>query len=358
VFKQTRAKRFFGFLFIVIFLGHRNAWAASGTEGASFLNIPVGARPAALGSSYSALASDAYAPTWNPGGLGFVDSTQLAGQHLSYLESIYYEYASFVHPLGQGRSLGASIQYLGSGDIAGTDLSGNPTGNYSSHYGAYSVAYGQKLGRKFSIGLAGKIINAKISDVGATAYAFDLGSMYKLSDRLALAGVLTNVGTRLTFIDQADSLPLAFHLGVAYDFNHNLNFTAEGVYNQTGLTSFRTGLEWKPLELMALRVGYRTDTLAGLSPLAGLSLGLGLQAWGQEFSYAWVPMGDLGSTQYFSLVMKFGGVPATKRNLIKYHVNSAHRSEEGVTSWESTESDQQLMELLSDEPHIAQKNPQ
>ena len=46
------------------------SWASSGTEGASFLDIPVGAEPAALGSAYTALATNAYAPVWNPAGLG------------------------------------------------------------------------------------------------------------------------------------------------------------------------------------------------------------------------------------------------------------------------------------------------
>ena len=41
-------------------------WAASGTEGASFLDIPVGAGPAALGAAYTAQANDVYAPVWNP----------------------------------------------------------------------------------------------------------------------------------------------------------------------------------------------------------------------------------------------------------------------------------------------------
>ena len=39
------------------------AWASTGTEGASFLDIPVGAGPAALGAAYTALATNAYAPT-------------------------------------------------------------------------------------------------------------------------------------------------------------------------------------------------------------------------------------------------------------------------------------------------------
>ena len=77
---------------------------AAGTSGASFLDIPVGAGPAALGSAYSALATDAYAPVWNPAGLGSISGNELAGQHLSYLESIHYEFLSFVHPLDDARN--------------------------------------------------------------------------------------------------------------------------------------------------------------------------------------------------------------------------------------------------------------
>src|SRR5207245_1289642 len=128
------------------------SYASAGTEGASFLDIPVGAGPAGLGGAYSALARDAYAPTWNPAGLGSVEANEAAAQHLSYLESMNYEYLSFVHPMGDSRGtsavhrgVGFSAQYLGSGDItrADVDQSGNPIisgATYSSHYGAYSVA--------------------------------------------------------------------------------------------------------------------------------------------------------------------------------------------------------------------------
>src|ERR1700730_3418214 len=93
------------------------SYASSGTEGASFLDIPVGAGPAALGSAYTALATNAYAPVWNPAGLGMLSDNEMAGQHLSYLESMHYEFLSFVHPLDKfrdsdaHRGIGASIQY-------------------------------------------------------------------------------------------------------------------------------------------------------------------------------------------------------------------------------------------------------
>jgi hypothetical protein len=59
----------------------RPMWGSAGTEGASFLDIPVGAAPAAMGGAYSALASDVYAPIYNPAGLGRLDHTELGTQH-------------------------------------------------------------------------------------------------------------------------------------------------------------------------------------------------------------------------------------------------------------------------------------
>ncbi|MDZ7344391.1 MAG: hypothetical protein ONA90_07735, partial [candidate division KSB1 bacterium] len=39
----------------------------NGTRPAQFLKFPVGARPAAMGESFAALANDATALYWNPG---------------------------------------------------------------------------------------------------------------------------------------------------------------------------------------------------------------------------------------------------------------------------------------------------
>src|SRR5688572_26789187 len=103
-------------------------YAAAGTEGAAFLGIPVGAGPTAMGSAYTALATDAYAPVYNPAGLASLKSNEIAGQHLSYLESMHYEHVSYVHPFGKDadgsatKGLGFSIQYLGSGDMDRVDI--------------------------------------------------------------------------------------------------------------------------------------------------------------------------------------------------------------------------------------------
>ena len=353
---------------LCVFCFLSQSYASSGTEGAAFLNIPVGAGPAAMGAAYTALATDAYAPTWNPAGLGRLNGSELAAQHLSYLESMNYEYLSFVHPLNvrdsdSKRGLGFSMQYLGSGDINRTDINsdgtpvnnGNPIGTFSSHYASYNFSYGQTLNEKLAIGLTGKLINAKIDDISANAYAADLGALYRASEKMQLGASLVNIGSQLKFISEGDSLPMAFKAGAAYKPNSYYLMSAEGVYEKNGQASFHAGVEWRPMGVISLRAGYRTDTLSGLSPIAGFSTGMGLHLWGQEFAYAWTPYGDLGDTQYFSLLIHFGAQDEAKRNLIQYQAIKVHRSGTGRTAEDAASEPeyQQLMQLLTDDHDTA-----
>jgi len=299
----TPVNKWIGLLFLLCSVA--NSYGSSGTEGAAFLEIPVGARPAAFGSAYSALATDAYAPIYNPGALGFIRSDQLTAMHLSYLDSVDYEYAGYVHPFSPRDAIGASGQLLLPGSINGTDINGNSIGSVSGHYGAYSVSYAHTF-EDIAVGITGKWINAAIGDAGANAFATDMGALYKANDQLSLAAVAANLGGKLTFVSQADDLPTELRLGAAYSLMRKWIVSIETGYQTEGLFVVRGGVEWTPTPFLSLRVGYRTDTTDNLSALAGFTTGLGLHLWGQELDYAWLPLGDLGNTQYVSLTIRFG----------------------------------------------------
>jgi len=313
-------------------------YGASGTEGASFLDIPVGARPAALGSAYTALATDAYAPVWNPAGLGFVRQTEVAGQHLSYLESVHDEYLGLAQPAGRGGTVGAGIQYLGSGQIPSTDNNGDSLGNFSSHFAAYSLSYGRRFGDSVALGLTGKWIDARIGDFTAQAYAADLGAMLRPSPRWSFGATVTNIGSKLTFLNTGDALPLAGHLSAAFHPDSRWTVAAEAVHQANGFTSGRGGLEWRPMDLFALRAGYKSDTVKELSALAGMTAGMGLTLWGNELSYAWLPLGDLGAGHYFSFVIRFGQDNGGSKNLVYYRSNRTHEVRR-VYPYDTGESD-------------------
>jgi len=252
--------------------------------------------------------------------------SEVAGQHVSYLEAIHYEFASYVVPFNEKRSgIGVSAHYLGSENMAGRAPGGASTGDFDAHYAAYSIAFGHQLQEHWSLGITGKAIESKLSDVSAQAYAADIGTLYRPIDSLRLAAAVTNIGSKLKFEQQGDPLPLAWHLSAAYRLNQTLMTMVEGVGDRDGTFSGRTGIEWRPVPLLALRAGYRTDVLKGLSALAGVSTGLGIELWGQEFAYAWVPYGDLGDSQYFSVVIRFGDHENERRNLIQYHSIKMHR---------------------------------
>ena len=118
-----------------------------------------------------------------------------------------------------------------------------------------------------------------------------------------------------TFLSDDSSLPLAFHLGASYQPQRFWTLSSEAIYPKTGRAGARFGVDWHPTDRISIRTGYRTDTTRNLGILAGFSTGLGLQVWGQEFSYAWTPYGDLGDAQYFSFVFHFGEETGLKRNL-------------------------------------------
>jgi hypothetical protein len=295
-------------LIFPLLLSTPEVWAFSGVEGASFLDVPVGAAPAALGSAYSALANNAYAPVWNPAGLGFLPSTQVSAMHQLYVEKTHFEFLSAVHPFSPGHGFGVSAQYFSPGDLNATDLSGNEIGTFSGHYGAYSVSYGQRVTETLALGLTGKLIEGKIDDVSATTFGGDVGVFYRPIPRLTLAGVVANIGPELKFLDQGDPLPLNVRTGAAYKVTNDIRVTGEGVYRKEGTPSFHFGVEWPSEDQrgFCLRTGYSTDRIKELSALAGVSIGVGIPIFKHEISYAFMPLGDVGTAHYFSLVLRFG----------------------------------------------------
>jgi len=269
-----------------------------------------------MGAAYTALATDAYALAYNPAGLAFTPSLQIAAQHLSYVESIHYEHVGAAFAPTRWGSFGASVQYLGSGDMRRTDVAGNALGEFSSHYAGYTLGYAKKIGSRFALGLSGKRIEAKISDVRATAYAVDAGALLRVTPRLTVGAVAAHWGSSLEFLGTGDRLPRTIKVGVAYELFRRLLLSADGVYRPDASESAHVGAEWIPVQGIALRTGYRSDLQKESNGLTGMSAGIGITLWNQELAYAWVPYGDLGTTQTISFVARFGLAPR-ERNLTR-----------------------------------------
>jgi len=305
---------------LCLFYALNPAWhlAASGpgTEAASFLDIPVGAEPAALGSAYTARAENAYATIWNPAGLARVETPELSAMYLSYLVDTSYQEASVAIPWKRGdmpSGFGVSIQTLGARDIDGRDETGSKTANFSSRFSAYSFGFGQAISERLSMGTAVKVIQEKIADASSSAYGLDGGILFNASRSLTLGAAIANLGTKVKLASQSDPLPLQMRGGAAWRISPAIQLSGEVVYRRTGLLTEHLGAEWSPSRAYALRVGYQTHHTRELGAMAGLTTGLGMRWKGQELSYAFVPFGELGSTHYLSVVLRWSTEPRADR---------------------------------------------
>ncbi len=101
---------------------------------ADFLTLGVGARALAMGGAGTALSDNAYAPYWNPAGLGQLTRYEVSFMHSTLNGEDAYDFVSFVvplanhnlqdgsHPLKKRGAIGVSWLRVGVDDIPITSL--------------------------------------------------------------------------------------------------------------------------------------------------------------------------------------------------------------------------------------------
>ncbi|MEE9166071.1 MAG: PorV/PorQ family protein [Candidatus Neomarinimicrobiota bacterium] len=232
-------KTWYGTVLVTILLSA--PLTAVSEAGALFLLISPGARAGGMGEAQVAVANDAYASYWNPAGLAFLSSSEIALMHVNWLPNLvsdmYYEFLAFRHHFPTLGTLGGHIIFLNLGEQVRTDEQGENLGTFNSFMLAISGSYGAHISRNSSVGFNVKLLHQKLAEIGAgaekgkgvsTDFAFDVAYYKKrfLTSRLDLGITLTNIGPKIAFIDeaQADPMPTNFTVGFNYrlvDTEHN-----------------------------------------------------------------------------------------------------------------------------------------
>ncbi|MHB9155089.1 MAG: PorV/PorQ family protein [Endomicrobiales bacterium] len=289
----------------------------AGTAGARFLKMGAGARASAMGDAFTAVADDPSAAYWNPAGLNKVAARSASLMHAAWFEGIFYDWASYVHPTYSLGTYGVSLQYLSYGALKETDETGYQTGTFSPSDLALTLSYAinigpepLKLGEKPGL-LLGANLKYLQSTIKATAraLAFDAGAMYPLlNDRLTVALAVQNAGTPLKFPGGEDPLPLTFRLGGAYRVQANWIASLDAVSPIDNELQYCAGTEYSfPVDLglmLFARAGYSTAT-KDVDGTKGFTAGLGCRYLDYTFDYAFVPIGELGTTHRISFGVKF-----------------------------------------------------
>lgn len=280
---------------LVLVLSFNCYAAGSGTTAASFLKIGVGARAAAMGDAFTALADDPTALYWNPAGLIKLKERQLSATYNVWFAEINQGYVSIGFPLSRG-VLGSAINYVSMGNIEGRDEAGNPTGSFGASDFSLCLGYANRFSDKFIFGLSGGMVQDTIAGDTKSAFLVSSGGLFEVSESLTLGVVLQNIGTKLG----SDPLPFIMKGGLAFR-RRALTLAMDIVKPADNKIYYCAGAEWWIKDIIALRAGYKSNEDIG----AGITAGIGFKRDKIQLDYAYVPYGDLGSTHRVSFGMKF-----------------------------------------------------
>jgi hypothetical protein len=292
-------------LTIVLVTAFPVASAAQGTSGSQFLGVGVGARAAGMGGAYAAVADDGTALYWNPAGLTRADWPKLTLSHTMWLSDASYQYAAYAAPLGASSAFGIALEQ---GSVS-WDNTGE--GSYEAGDFAGVVGYGRRLGDNLGVGAGLKFLSSSLGEDGASSYAVDVGAVYRLSESLRLGAAARNIGPGLTFVDETDPLPATLVVGGSYELGVLLLSADLEKVNDLSSTT-RLGVEFSPVQSLALRGGWVSGDETALSSVTG---GIGVN-WKERWAFDYAYRGsELGDTHQFALSAGLGagvgGAPAT-----------------------------------------------
>ncbi len=299
---------------LALALGLRADQSNSGLESqaAPYLTLPSDARSAAMAQTGAAFGRDLNALSLNPAGLANVSGQQLALNQNFWVQGSSLETLSYGLGLFRHAALAASLNYMSSGSIDRTsfDSGGNLVTNGSFNPYSYNagLAYAQELFSDFNAGAQLKLVSQNIDTSSATAFAVDLGVQYLSPVRgLNLGLSVQNLGSKLA----SSNLPALTRAGLSYAFGLGshpallISADAQIPNASPKESSYGVGAEFRLGRSLALRGGYLASDNSGMSGLTGLTAGAGFSHDWWQLDYAWLPMGDLGYANQFSLLTKF-----------------------------------------------------
>ena len=328
----------------------------SGTRGANWLHIPIGARGQALAGAVGSSVTGSTSWFYNPAGAATIESFQLAAgrQNLYGDLGIKQTYAAVSFPV-LGGAVGLAVNSLNSGDIQLT-TEATPFGDpslgqfFQWHSTAASVGYARRLTDRLDIGGSVKLISEGITQITSKFVSADMGVQFRTGlFGMILGGSLMSVGTagqmngvglergvNTNDVSRAQTrfklytLPVDLPTEFRFSAGDDLLGSAEALFGRgsgrhtlfaevdindavDAASQLGIGLEYGFKNMVFARAGKRfyndgrkPDGASGAYSFSG-GFGLRIPLGGRSFrfDYSYVALGDLKDIQVFSL--EFGG---------------------------------------------------
>lgn len=348
---KDRIKKMLALLFGFVVIANGEAMAQEnrvGTNAASELLIPVGARYIGSGGAAIAAVEGIEAIYWNPAGLS--RSSHSANAMFSYMRhiaDINVSFAAVSANFSGFGTLGFSLKSLDLGVINVTteDVPDGNGATINPQFTTIGLTYSRALSDRVHVGATMNVINETIDRASATGFALDAGVQYSDLGRvngLSIGVTVKNIGPAMQYggsgllrqsqpdnidrgssplqiVTQKDELPTVLELGLAYALplsnDAKLNLTSMFQDNNFQENIGKFGAELSLRNMLFLRGGYSLspdtpdDAVGKSAYLYGLTFGAGLHhdftGLGVDINYAYRAQSFFSASNVLTVALGF-----------------------------------------------------
>jgi hypothetical protein len=181
------------------------AESENGGAPAPFLQLGLSARAVGMGQAYYAVADDASAIFYNPGGAAQVVKKTVGFSYRAMDLDRRLGYMSINFPVRREATIAVGWIFAGDGSIYERSMIGELGDELAYSENAISICFSRRFSNIVSIGGTGKFYIGKLANVTTTTVGFDLGTYIKLTrgeglgenapiDMLRIGAVVGNIG--------------------------------------------------------------------------------------------------------------------------------------------------------------------
>lgn len=225
--------KFIRLLFLVLIIPFSLKAQEGGSATYSFLNVPAGARVAAMGGTFiSVKDNDLNVALQNPALLNPSMSKFLALSGVTYFDGVRFGDVAFARDYNKPGMFDAYIHYANYGTFKEADVTGEIIGSFKAADYAFGFGWSRQLNKLFSVGANLKGIYSDYYIENSFGIAGDIGAALHDTDRQWTASILAkNIGRQINTytVGVQEPLPAEVQFGISKGFAHvpvrfNLNF--------------------------------------------------------------------------------------------------------------------------------------
>lgn len=290
---------------LLVFLAQICRAKGIGTTMFQILQLPASAYDAALANTTGAGETSALS---NPSIIPFL-KTSIVFTHAAYIEDTKYSIGDINIMLSKNSGFNFGFCYFDYGSMDGFVEYGDgyiSNGTFSSNDKVFNLSYGTKVYKAFYSGLSLKYISQTIDDVSYSGYAASLSGLVFFNNNTFCSFGINNLGANIKGYDLPTNL--FFSLSSEIDETVLIVIQIDDYYNDE-LFEFKIATEKSFDDIFFVRFGYvaPTKNYGGSNNgfITNLTLGAGLKFKNFFIDYAWLPKGDLGNINMFTLRVTF-----------------------------------------------------